>query len=73
MDLQILKALFPKTLENSSETGNIPMTYFTNMEKDIRRVCKEEGLRVIYRGPRRNWMRTFTRRADATSVVLYAK
>lgn len=52
-------------------TGYIPMDYFNQYESEICKITANKGIRRIYRGPRRNAMRTFTRRADAHSVVLY--
>lgn len=74
IDLTILQHLFPKKDETATAvTGYIPIDYFERFEDCIRKVCREEGLKTVYRGPRRNAMKTFTARADAKAVVLYRK
>ena len=73
MTLLELKALFPKTRENSAQTGFIPMDYFVANETAIRQVVCAERLRVFYRGKRRNDYATDTPRANAYAAVLYSR
>jgi len=76
MDINTLRTMFPKTRKNAAITGNIPVAYFEENEKEIRKVIRAEGYRVMYRGPRvSNKQSSFsmTCRCDATSVLLYRK
>lgn len=75
MELDDLKADWPKpkTSRGLAVTGRIPMPHFVANEDEIRRVARTNGLRLFYRGPRisnRSSSRNWTRRCDATHVVL---
>lgn len=77
--IEALNLAFPKTSnKNQAVCGNIPMAEFVAMEPALRKIMKENGLKVVYRGPRvsnrlSNMMRTTTVRKDAVSVLLYRK
>jgi hypothetical protein len=74
--MEELKALFPKTRRIAAATGDIPMYFFVENEAKIRAAAKEyfpNGYRTIFRGPRPYKDATMTRRADATSVLLYSR
>jgi len=74
-----LRKKFPRRKDTGAVTGWIPMDYFEDNEGMIRAGMKADvrsdgyKYRVIYRGPRRTFMATHTRREDAHSAVLYLK
>lgn len=73
MDLSSLQKVFPKKDPNATAvTGYIPMDYFEKFETCIRKVCKEAGLKPVWRGPREKYASSTLRR-NAHSVVLYYK
>ena len=71
LSLTTITKLFPRIGKNRALTGPIPFKFFEVYELEIRKL----GLRVFYRGPRPlnkfGRKSNTTRRADATSVVLY--
>ena len=71
--LEVLKAKYPKTKKNQAVTGPIPIAEYYANEEDISKLCIEHQLQRFYRGPRWKDTSTRTRKADATSVVLYKK
>ena len=78
--LDILRVAFPRKPGNCARTGYIPIDFFNQNEKEIRKMMKHENLRAIYRGPRLSnelyystSIPSMTRRCDATHVVLYLK
>lgn len=66
---------YPKTRFNSALCGEIPMSEFEAIEKDLRPLMRERRIRAIYRGPRVNNLTTskpsMTCRQDADRVLLY--
>jgi len=82
---ETMKQMFPKvrhpksTFGNSAQFGPIPMSFFVEHEKEIRKLALN---RIIYRGPRRSKRvklycgtiteyASMTRRADATHALVY--
>ena len=70
MNLQHLRQSFPQQGKNVAITGKIPMDYFVANEKQVRKVIKENNLRLYYRGKRIKGAQS-TKRVHANSVVLY--
>ena len=65
--------MFPREATNCAQTGRIPMEFVRNNDLELRRIVAENGLRRIYRGPRRGLYSTWTLKADAQSMLLYKK
>lgn len=76
--LDTLRNVFPKTVNRDGlcsvgVTGFIPMDFVVANEADIAKIVKKHGLRRIYRGPRNNPTKSWTRKDDAYAMVLYYK
>ena len=70
--LRIIQKQFPKNERQlRSVSGTIPFDWFERNEADRREFMRVLELRVIFRGPRFNETRSFTKRSDATGVVLF--
>lgn len=64
-----IKELF---LSNTFGRGDgVDIEFFTKNEPAFRKIMREEGMRAIYRGPRRG-KSSMTRREDAYAVKFYS-
>lgn len=72
MKLSDLQIHFPPSSKTSAVTGLIPIDWFLDNEKSIRLMMKEEKLRSIYRGTRRDWTGQNVQKRDAYGVLLYS-
>ena len=72
MTLEQLQAKFPPQTERAL-TGRIPMEFVKNNEAEIRKLIRDSGLRMIYRGPRTGdrCTPTDTLKKDAVAGVIY--
>lgn len=71
LTLRDLQQQFPRESTTTAVTGQIPMDFVRAHIDEIREIVREHGLRRIYRGPRRDFTRCWTRRADARAMLLY--
>lgn len=72
MKLSDLQIQFPPSSKNSAVTGLMPIDWFLANEKPIRSMMKDEKLRSIYRGKRRDWTGQNVQKRDAYGVLLYS-
>ena len=69
--LAVIQKQFPKnSRQKYSVSGTIPMDWFERNEAGIREFTRVLGLRVMFRAPRFDEMKLYTKRSDATGVVL---
>lgn len=73
MTLNELQRMFPSKQGNNGATGYIPMDFVNEHLDEIKQIVKENNLRRIYRGPRYDYTKAWTRREDAYAMVLYCK
>lgn len=70
-------AMYPRESTNKAVTGRIPIAFSNRHENALRELMRGEGLRAIFRGPRKHYGGTgkasTTARCDATAVLLYRK
>ena len=57
--------------DESSLVKGVPLNLLEDM-KNIVRQATNQKIRVLYRGPRRDAMRCYTRREDARSFAIYS-
>jgi len=68
MTLQELQEIYPPKSELAL-TGYIPIEWANSNDKEIKQICKENKLRIIFRGPRQSRM-NFTGRQQSVSSTL---
>jgi len=74
LTLEKVTFVYPRQRDkNAALTGLIPIEVFTKWEEEFRSFMRPARIRAMYRGPRRNWSQSRTRREDAHSVLLYYK
>lgn len=72
--LSQVKTLYPRSGANCARTGRIPIEFYTQYQAEFNKICRENNLRAIFRGPRPDGSRqTMTRKEDAVAVMLYMR
>lgn len=71
--LNTLKTGFERKGKNSAVSGLIPMDWFVANEVEIRKILRENKMRVWFRGPRPFRFATATLREHATHALVYHK